>query len=339
MMKRRMMSWLMVLAMLCTLVPTAFAASSNDIEIDADVDSDDTYYFDEVYDAIAEELKYDWKSETYYVKFTDDDDESDLCDDEDEIVDEDYDYRYIDLDYVEYLYLDVDPDDDQWEGSYTVYDEDDDKVLSGDIIIYFDGRSGDYDVELTWAYEDDYYFDDDDTEEGVSVYEAIDDILDDELTDKEWDTIDWDLVVYDFTADRNSDDVADLEQDKDDEWYLSINDTGTWTGTWTIATLPADAPSGKQETRAVIPAIFAPDFPFPFCFIISQNYTVSQPVNQLFQQIFSTFFAKISSENVFEGINSPIKHSFKQVRSRLHCCRPALRANFVVFIRFSEGSL
>ena len=222
----------MVLAMLCTLVPTAFAASSNDIEIDADVDSDDTYYFDEVYDAIAEELKYDWKSETYYVKFTDDDDESDLCDDEDEIVDEDYDYRYIDLDYVEYLYLDVDPDDDQWEGSYTVYDEDDDKVLSGDIIIYFDGRSGDYNVELTWAYDDDYYFDDDNTEEGMSVYDAIDEVLYDELTDREWDTVDWDIVDYDFTADRNSDEVAELEYDK--EWYLSLYDTGVWSGTWTV---------------------------------------------------------------------------------------------------------
>lgn len=123
-------------------------------------------------------------------------------------------------------------------------------------------------------------------------------------------------------------------------WMTSLNMflPRTWFLGVTIATLPADMPSGKQETRAVIPAIFAPDFPFPFCFIISQNYTVSQPVNQLFQQIFSTFFAKISPENVFEGINSPIKHSFKQVRSRLHCCRPALRANFVVFIRFSEGS-
>lgn len=123
-------------------------------------------------------------------------------------------------------------------------------------------------------------------------------------------------------------------------WMTSLNMflPRTWFLGVTIATLPADMPSGKQETRAVIPAIFAPDFPFPFCFIISQNYTVSQPVNQLFQQIFSTFFAKISSENVFEGINSPIKHSFKQVRSCLHCCRPALRANFVVFIRFSEGS-
>jgi len=104
-------------------------------------------------------------------------------------------------------------------------------------------------------------------------------------------------------------------------------------------TLPADEPSGKQEIRTAVPAIFAPDFPFPFRFIIPQNYAVSQPVNQLFEQFFSTFFAKIASENVFAGINSPIKHSFGQVCSGLHCLRPALWANFVVFIRFSEGSL
>ena len=40
-------------------------------------------------------------------------------------------------------------------------------------------RADGSDVELTWAYEEDYYFDDDETEEGVSVYEAIDDILED----------------------------------------------------------------------------------------------------------------------------------------------------------------
>ena len=231
MMKRRMLSWLMVLAMLCTLVPTAFARASRwDIEIDADVDDEDYYYFDEVYDEIAEELDYDEDTETYYVEFSDEDDETELCDD-----DAKNDYDDIDLDYVEDLYLDIDPDDDQWEGSYTVYDEDyEDEVLTGDIIIYFDGRSGDYDVELTWAYDDDYYFDDDDTEEGVSVYEAIDEILENELTDRAWKAIDWDNVVYDFSADRGSDDVADLEQDKRDEWYLSINDTGVWTGKWTV---------------------------------------------------------------------------------------------------------
>ena len=241
MMKRRMLSWLMVLAMLCTLVPTAFAARTNelDIEIDADVDDGDEYYFEDVYDEIAKELDdlgYDVSRDYYFVEFSYDEDEFDteLWDDDDKIEDADYDYEYIDLDYVEYLYLYVDLADDKWEGSYTVEDEDEEEVLTGDIIIYFDGRSGDYDVELTWAYDDDYYFDDDDTEEGVSVYEAIDDILDDELTDRAWKAIDWDNVVYDFSADRGSDDVADLEQDKRDEWYLSINDTGVWTGKWTV---------------------------------------------------------------------------------------------------------
>ena len=238
MMKRRMLSWLMVLAMLCTLVPTAFAARRNADEMDikiknAEADDDDTYYFDEVYDKIADELGYEDTKREYFAMFFDEDDETDLCYDDDEDPEDG-----IDLYYADDLYLDVDPDDDQWEGSYEVYDYDyddgDDPVLTGDIIIYFDGRSGDYDVELTWAYDDDYYFDDDDTEEGVSVYEAIDDILDDELTDRAWKAIDWDNVVYDFSADRGSDDVADLEQDKRDEWYLSINDTGVWTGKWTV---------------------------------------------------------------------------------------------------------
>lgn len=215
MMKRRMLSWLMVLAMLCTLVPTAFAARRNADEMDikiknAEADDDDTYYFDEVYDKIADELGYEDTKREYFAMFFDEDDETDLCYDDDEDPEDG-----IDLYYADDLYLDVDPDDDQWEGSYEVYDYDyddgDDPVLTGDIIIYFDGRSGDYDVELTWAYDDDYYFDDDDTEEGVSVYEAIDDILDDELTDRAWKAIDWDNVVYDFSADRGSDDVADLE--------------------------------------------------------------------------------------------------------------------------------
>ena len=236
MMKRRMLSWLMVLAMLCTLVPTAFAARRNADEVDIKIHTDEEDYYDfyEVYKKIKAELGCSSSREKdYYVAFDYDEDEywTELCDDDDEL--DDYSYDDIRLDYVEYLYLDIDLDDDQWEGSYTVYDEDD-EVLTGDIIIYFDGRSGDYDVELTWAYEEDYYFDDDDTEEGVSVYEAIDDILDDELTDRAWKAIDWDNVVYDFSADRGSDDVADLEQDKRDEWYLSINDTGVWTGKWTV---------------------------------------------------------------------------------------------------------
>ena len=46
-----MLSWLMVLAMLCTLVPTAFAARRNADEMDikiknAEADDDDTNYFD-----------------------------------------------------------------------------------------------------------------------------------------------------------------------------------------------------------------------------------------------------------------------------------------------------
>ena len=236
MMKRRMLSWLMVLAMLCTLVPTAFAARTNelDIEIDADVDDGDEYYFEDVYDEIAKELDdlgYDVSRDYYFVEFSYDEDEFDteLWDDDDKIEDADYDYEYIDLDYVEYLYLYVDLADDKWEGSYTVEDEDEEEVLTGDIIIYFDGRSGGSDVELTWAYDDDYYFDSDDTEEGVSVYDAIDEIVEEELSRSKQKRIDG----YYFSADSKSDKVADLKQDKDDEeWYLSINDTGVWTGEW-----------------------------------------------------------------------------------------------------------
>ena len=226
MMKRRMLSLVMVLAMLCTLVPTAFAASKANISLDTD--ADDYYEFDEVYDEIVYELekhKLDYL-DYYYVVFSYDEDDygTVLCDEDGG---DDYDEVY--LEDVEYLYLDIDPDDDKWEGSYEVYDDyDDQRILYGDIIIYFDGYSGDYDVELTWAYEDDYYFDNDETEEGDSVYDIIGDIVRDKL-----DTDDRRLIDgYYFSADRNSDDVADLEQDKDGEWYLSINDTGVWTGKW-----------------------------------------------------------------------------------------------------------
>ena len=235
MMKRRMLSWLMVLAMLCTLVPTAFAARRNADEVDIKIhtDEEDYYDFNEVYDKIADKLGYEGVRREYFAMFFNEGKETDLCYDRNDDPEEG-----IDLYYADELYLDIDPDDDQWEGSYEVYDYDyddgDDPVLTGDIVIYFDGRSGGSDVELTWAYEEDYYFDDDETEEGVSVYEAIDDILEDELTERAWKAIDWDNVVYDFSADRGSDDVADLEQDKRDEWYLSINDTGVWTGKWTV---------------------------------------------------------------------------------------------------------
>ena len=235
-MKRRMMSLLLAMAMLCTLVPTAFAARADyeDIEIDdAEVDQDDTYYFDEVYEKIVDELEdlgYRPSRDDYYVEFEDDGNsdtylEDDECDD-----------RYYDvyLENVSDLYLVVDPDDDYWEGYYVVYDEDNKDVLKGDITIYFDGRSAaDTDVELTWSYDEDYYFDEDDTDEGDSVYDVIDSILDEELTDREWDDIDWDLVAYDFDTDGKSDDVAELEYDDDyEEWYLDLYDTGTWSGEW-----------------------------------------------------------------------------------------------------------
>ena len=249
-MKRRMMSLLLAMAMLCTLVPTAFArADTMDIEIDGEVDRDDTYDFDEVYEKIVDELEdlgYRPSRDDYYVEFEDDSNsdtylEDDECDD-----------RYYDvyLENVSDLYLVVDPDDDYWEGSYVVYDDED--VLEGDITIYFDGHgSGDTDVELTWSYDEDYYFNDDDTDEGDSVYDVIDSILDEELTDREWDAIDWDLVAYDFDTDGKSDDVAELEYDDDyEEWYLDLYDTGTWSGEW-IAYEDADE-DGKLDNKEEI---------------------------------------------------------------------------------------
>ena len=232
-MKRRMMSLLLAMAMLCTLVPTAFArADTKDIEIDdAEVDKNGEYDFTEVYEWIfdkLEDLDYRPSRYDYYVEFDEDSNgdtylEDDECDDP---------YYAVYLENVRDLYLVVDPDDDYWEGYYEVYDDyDDELVLEGDITIYFDGRgSGDTDVELTWSYDDDYYFNDDETDEGDSVYDVIDSILDEELTDREWDDIDWDLVAYDFDTDGKSDDVAELELD--DEWYLDIYDTGTWSGEW-----------------------------------------------------------------------------------------------------------
>ena len=227
-MKRRMMSLLLAMAMLCTLVPTAFAKTDRwDIEIKADVDDEDEYYFDEVYDAIVEgliEFDYNVSRYDYYVEFDYDEDEFDteLYDDKCD----DY-YYEVDLDNVEDLYLYIDLRDDQWEGSYTVYDEEDDKVLTGDIIIYFDGYSGDTDVELTWSYDEDYYFDDDNTDEGDSVYDVIDEILKEELTSSQRRKIDG---YYFEAVGSKSDDVAELELD--DEWYLDIYDTGTWSGEW-----------------------------------------------------------------------------------------------------------
>ena len=209
-MKRRMMSLLLAMAMLCTLVPTAFArADTKDIELQTD-------------------------EEDYYVVFEEDRDKdhwTELCDDDNNVSDRYEDGIY--LDEVEYLYLDVDPDDDQWDGSYAVYyyhddPDEDDPVIYGDITISFDGRgSGDTDVELTWSYDEDYYFDDDNTDEEMSVYDAIDEILKEELTSSQRRKVDG---YYFEAVGSKSDDVAELELD--DEWYLDIYDTGTWSGEW-----------------------------------------------------------------------------------------------------------
>ena len=249
-MKRRMMSLLLAMAMLCTLVPTAFArADTRDIEIDdAEVDQDDTYYFDEVYERIAGELRYDEYDDYYYVDF-DDDSDNDTYLRDDDVSDDDYDMDYIELYYVDELYLDVDPDDDYWEGSYVVYDEDNKDVLEGDITIYFDGHgSGDTDVELTWSYDEDYYFDDDNTDEEMSVYDAIDEILKEELTSSQRRKVDG---YYFEAVGSKSDDVAELEYDDDyEEWYLDLYHTGTWSGEW-IAYEDADE-DGKLDNKEEI---------------------------------------------------------------------------------------
>lgn len=248
-MKRRMMSLLLAMAMLCTLVPTAFArADTKDIEIDdAEVDKNGEYDFTEVYEWIADELRYDEYDDYYYVDF-DDDSDNDTYLRDDDVSDDDYDMDYIELYYVDELYLDVDPDDDYWEGYYEVYDYYDDKdpILEGYITISFDGRgSGDTDVELTWSYDKDYYFDDDDTDEGDSVYDVIDDIAYEALSKSDRNRIDG----YHFTADRNSDDVADLDYDEDEEeWYLRLNDTGVWTGEW-IAYEDIDGDDGYNSKK------------------------------------------------------------------------------------------
>ena len=88
-MKRRMMSLLLAMAMLCTLVPTAFAASSRrNITIDTDLDTDEEdycYFYDkdydiDVYNEIIHELDayYDDSvdADDYYIIFSDEDDET-----------------------------------------------------------------------------------------------------------------------------------------------------------------------------------------------------------------------------------------------------------------------
>ena len=244
-----MLSLVMVLAMLCTLVPTAFAkADTRDIEIDGEVDRDDTYDFDEVYERIFNELKdlgYRPSRDDYYVEFDEDNSNGDTYLEDDECDDPYYDVY---LENVSDLYLVVDPDDDYWEGSYVVYDEDDDDkdVLEGDITIYFDGHgSGDTDVELTWSYDKDYYFDDDNTDEEMSVYDAIDEILKEELTSSQRRKVDG---YYFEAVGSKSDDVAELEYDDDEEWYLDLYDTGTWSGEW-IAYEDIDRDDGYNSKK------------------------------------------------------------------------------------------
>ena len=161
-----MMSLLLAMAMLCTLVPTAFAASSRrNITIDTDLDTDEEDYCDfddedydiDVYNEIIHELEayYDDRvdADDYYIIFSNEGDETILY-----LNDEREDFEEgIDLDLIDDLYLEIDPDDDQWDGSYAVYyyrddPDEDDPVIYGDITISFDGRgSGDTDVELTIA--------------------------------------------------------------------------------------------------------------------------------------------------------------------------------------------
>ena len=221
-------------------------ADEEDIELSTS--EDDKFYFNDdestdegysVYDLIVDAVDdidgEDTDEYTYDVKFTADDDE------ETELKGAN---RWVELSEsaFEKVYLDIASDDDEWTGSYTVEDEDGKEVLYGDITVTFDGSGyADEDIELTVDTEDEkFYFDNDDTDEGDSVQEAIIEVIDNELKDGYSSKS---TYYVDFDADRGNDAKLSAKRNYDYDWvdlddlgdiYLEINDADSWEGSYTV---------------------------------------------------------------------------------------------------------
>lgn len=210
--------------------------------IDLETDEDEKFYFyasyDSVYEKIVdllEEIDEDPSEDNYYVNFSDEDSETDLMG-----VDDD-DWVKLTGDNFEDIYLNIDPDDDEWTGSYTVEDKDDKKVLYGDITVTFDGSGyADEDIELTTDADKEFYFNDDDTDEGDSVKDAIIEVIDNELKDGYSSKS---TYYVDFDADRGNDAKLSKERNYNYDWvdlddlghiYLEINDADSWEGSYTV---------------------------------------------------------------------------------------------------------
>ena len=218
-------------------------------DIDLETDEDEEFYFyskvdNTVYDKITDLLdKYDDNYDSdlddeYYVDFSGEYGDATLMSD-DENVDENQPY----LEELDSVYLSIDDEDaEEWSCDYTVYDDVGDPVLTGELTVTFDGSGyADEDIELTVDTEDEeFYFDDDDTDEGDSVQDAIIEVIDNELKDgynsKHY-------YYVDFDEDSRSDaelkaergyDYDDVDLDDLGKIYLSIGDDESWDGSYTV---------------------------------------------------------------------------------------------------------
>ncbi len=238
-----------------------YDSDADEEPIELSTSEDKKFYFNDdestdeeysVYDLIVEALD-DIGEDTddpYYVKFADEDEETALKGAS----------SWVELTKDEFadIYLDIDPDDDEWTGSYTVEDKDDNKVLYGDITVTFDGSGyADEDIELTTDTEDDeFYFDDDDTDEGDSVKKAIIAALEYELDD------DYDEDTYYFVYFKND---RRLDVDRDYEGsladgvevsdlgyvYLEVNDSDSWESTYTVYEDDGDKKSDDDDKEVL----------------------------------------------------------------------------------------
>lgn len=225
--------------------------SYDDEDIELTTDADEKFYFDDdetdeeksVYDVIMRILDISTSDEDdYYVEFSNGRNNGETCLDADDGTD----YEEVYLSDLGDVYLDIDSEDSKWTGSYTVYKYretgEDREVLSGKITIYLDGSGyADEDIELTVDTEDEeFYFDDDDTDEGDSVQDAIIEVIDNELKDgynsKHY-------YYVDFDEDSRSDaelkaergyDYDDVDLDDLGKIYLSIGDDESWDGSYTV---------------------------------------------------------------------------------------------------------
>ncbi len=236
----------------------SFDGDADEEDIELSTSEDKKFYFNDdestddeysVYDLIVDALD-DIGEDTddpYYVKFADEDEETALKGAS----------SWVELTKDEFadIYLDIDPDDDEWTGSYTVEDKDDNKVLYGDITVTFDGSGyADEDIELTVDTEDEeFYFNDDDTDEGDSVQDAIIEVIDNELKDGYSSKS---TYYVDFDADRGNDAKLSAKRNYDYDWvdlddlgdiYLEINDADSWEGSYTVYETNSTGSSASKE--------------------------------------------------------------------------------------------